>query len=343
MPTKWLNAFAVLASVLAGTVIVVANANRPAAHYLSNASYDPTRELYRELNPRFEAKYEKEHGATVAVRQSHGGSSLQAHRVASGEESADVVTLGLPSDVAVVQNRGLIAENWRDRLPNHSRPYYSTIVFVVRKGNPRGVRDWPDLVKGDISVIVPDPKTSGNGKLAALAAWGASVLRGASENEARAFLRAFYAHAPFLLPAARAAGDAFALEGKGDVHVAWENEALREVSASKAALEIVYPPLTILAEPSVAWVDATVAKRGSEGLARAYLEFLFSEEAQEIIARNGYRPIDEGAARRHAKRLPPIELFPVERIARDWPDAQRKFFGEGGVIDAVYTPKPRAE
>lgn len=343
MRSQWLNALAVLASVLAGSLIVVANTKHPAAHYLSNASYDPTRELYRQLNPLFEAKYEGEQGSGVAVRQSHGGSSLQARRAASGEESPDVVTLGLPSDVMIIQNRGLIAQNWRERLPNQSRPYYSTIIFVVRKGNPHGVRDWPDLVKGEISVIVPDPKTSGNGKLAALAAWGAAALRGASESEARDFLRAFYAHAPFLLPAARAAGDAFALEGKGDVHIAWENEALREVEASRGALEIVYPPLSILAEPSVAWVDANVEKRHSERLARSYLEFLFSEEAQEIIAQNGYRPFDEAAARRHAKRLPPMELFSIERIAQDWMDAQRKFFGEGGIVDAVYTPKPRAE
>ena len=343
MRSQWLNALAVLASVLAGTVIVVANTEPPAAHYLFNASYDPTRELYRELNRRFEAKYEAEHGSGVAIRQSHGGSSLQARRAASGEASPDVVTLGLPSDVMAIQNRGLIAENWRDRLPNHSRPYCSTIVFVVRKGNPHGVHDWPDLVKGEISVIVPDPKTSGNGRLAALAAWGAAQLRGASESDAKDFLRDFYAHAPFLLPAARAAGDAFALEGKGDVHIAWENEALREVEASRGALEIVYPPLSILAEPSVAWIDANIEKRHSERLARAYLEFLFSEEAQEIIAQNGYRPIEEAAALRHAKRLPPMELFPIERIAQDWADAQRKFFGEGGIVDAVYTPKPRVE
>ncbi len=343
MRSQWLNALAVLASVLAGTLIVVANAERPAAHYLFNVSYDPTRELYRDLNRLFEGKYEGEHGSGVAIRQSHGGSSLQALRVASGEDSPDVVTLGLPSDVMAIQNRGLIAENWRDRLPNHSRPYYSTIVFVVRKGNPHRVRDWPDLVKGEISVIVPDPKSSGNGKLAALAAWGAAVLRGASESEAREFLHAFYAHAPFLLPAARAAADAFSLEKQGDVHVAWENEALREVDASRGALEIVYPPVSILAEPSVAWVDANVDKHHSERLARAYLEFLFSEEAQEVMARNGYRPVDEAVARRHAKRLPPIELFSIERIAQDWPDAQRKFFGESGIIDAVYTLKPRAE
>ncbi len=343
MRSKWINALAVLASVLAGSLIVVANVKRPAAHYLSNASYDPTRELYRELNPLFEAKYEEEHGSSVAVRQSHGGSSVQARRAASGEESPDVVTLGLPSDVMLIQNRGLIAQNWRERLPNQARPYYSTIVFVVRKGNPHGVRDWPDLVNGEISVIVPDPKTSGNGKLAALGAWGAAKLRGASESQAKEYLRAFYAHTPFLLPAARAAGEAFALEGKGDVHIAWENEALREVETSRGALEIVYPPLSILAEPTVAWVDANVEKHQSERLSRAYLEFLFSDQAQEIIARNGFRPIDEAATRRHSKRLPPIELFPIERIARDWADAQRQFFGEGGIIDAVYRPKPRAE
>jgi len=343
MRWPWLNILSVLAAICAGALIVVQNRQGSATQVLLNVSYDPTRELYRDLNSRFVAAYEKEHGVSVAIRQSHGGSSVQAKLVARSELGADVVTLGLPSDVAAIQSHGLIANNWRERLPNHSRPYYSTIVFVVRKGNPRNIRDWPDLVKDDIEVITPDPKTSGNGKLTALAAWGSVVLRGGSEDEARGFLRGLYAHTPFLLTAARTAGVAFTVEKKGDVHVAWENEALREVDESKDGLEIVYPPTSILAEPSVAWVDTNTRQHGAEPLARAYLEFLFGDEAQEIIARAGYRPYDRAVLARHADRLPQIELFSISAIARDWGDAQNKFFGDNGVIDSVYKPKPRPE
>jgi sulfate transport system substrate-binding protein len=235
----------------------------------------------------------------------------------------------------------LIPDGWEQRLPNRSRPYNSTIVFVVRRGNPYAIHDWPDLVTGAVEVIVPDPKTSGNGKLAALAAWGAIVTRGGSENEARAYLKALYAHTPFLDSAARSTGVAFAVEKKGDVHLAWENEALRETKESKGQLEIVYPPISILAEPTVAWVDVNVTKHNSASLARAYLEFLFTDEAQEIIAREGYRPFNAQILEKHSDRLPNIDLFPITAIARDWTDAQRRFFTDNGIIDAVYTPKPR--
>jgi sulfate transport system substrate-binding protein len=191
-------------------------------------------------------------------------------------------------------------------------------------------------------VITPDPKTSGNGKLTALAAWGAIVTRGGSEAEARTYLKSLYERAPFLVPAARAAGIAFAVEKIGDVHLAWENEALREVAESRGELEVVYPPVSILAEPSVAWVDANVANDGSGRLARAYLEYLFTDEAQEIIARSGYRPFNPQILQRHAERLPPLNLFPVTAIARDWEDAQTRFFADNGIIETVYRPKPRA-
>jgi len=343
MRIPWLNIAAAVASVAAIGAVVVKNVEGRAAHHLLNVSYDPTRELYQDLNPRFAAAYEKETGSSIAVKQSHGGSSYQARRVALGEEPADVVTLGLPSDVEGLHKRGLLPDGWSERLPNHSQPYHSTIVFVVRKGNPHGVRDWADLVKPGVEVILPDPKTSGNGKLAALAAWGAVVTRGGTESEARDFLKALYDHAPFLVAAARAAGVAFAVEKKGDVHIAWENEALRESDASKGELEIVYPSISILAEPTVAVVDANAAKHASAKQAQAYLQFLFTPEAQEIIARNGYRPVDPQIHARNARRLPAINLFPVTAIARDWQDAQQKFFAENGIIDAVYTPKPRTE
>jgi sulfate transport system substrate-binding protein len=337
----WINIAAVVAALGAVALIAVKNADGTGTAELLNVSYDPTRELYQHINAQFAAHHKDEAGRPAAIRQSHGGSSYQARLVTSGELKADVVTLGLPSDVEALHKRGLIADGWQKRLPNNSQPYYSTIVFVVRNGNPHGIRDWPDIVNPDIEVIVPDPKTSGNGKLAALAAWGATVTRGGNDTDARNFLKLLYDRAPFLVPAARAAGTAFAIEGIGDVHVAWENEALREVAEAKGKLEIVYPPVSILAEPTVAWVDSNVSANKSERLARSYLEFLFTDEAQETIALDGYRPYKPAILQKHATRLPPIALFPVTAIARDWNDAQQKFFAENGIIDAVYTPKPR--
>jgi sulfate transport system substrate-binding protein len=277
----------------------------------------------------------------VDIRQSHGGSSRQARLAVSGELKPDVVTLGLPSDIDALRKHGQVAEGWAARLPNQSRPYYSTIVFVLRKGNPRAIHDWPDILKPGVEVITPDPKSSGNGKLTALAAWGAIVTRGGSEVDARNYLKALYEHAPFLVPAARAAGVAFAIEKIGDVHLAWENEALREVAEARGEFDVIYPPVSILAEPAVTWVEANVAKNGSAALARAYLDYLFTDEAQEIIARNGYRPYNAQVLQRHAEQLPPLKLFAVTAIARDWDDAQTKFFADNGIIDTVYRPKPR--
>jgi sulfate transport system substrate-binding protein len=326
---------------LAVLAIGAKNYQRNADVKLLNVSYDPTRELYQKVNPRFAATYGKETGRKVLVTQSHGGSSRQARTVIAGDQPADVVTLGLRSDVEALHKRGLIADGWAARLPNHSQPYYSTIVFVVRRGNPFGIRDWPDLVRGSLEIITPDPKTSGNGKLSALAAWGAIVTRGGSEADARAYLEALYDHAPFLEIGARAAGIAFAVEKVGDVHLAWENEALREVAESKGELELIYPKVSILAEPTVAWVDANVTRHGTESAARAYLGFLFTDEAQEIIAENGYRPFKAEILKKHRDRFPELELFPVTAVARDWEDAQQRFFAENGIIDTVYRPKPR--
>ncbi|WP_026608008.1 sulfate ABC transporter substrate-binding protein [Methylocapsa acidiphila] len=343
MRVSWINVGAMAAVVVAVALLVVKNREGHAAHQILNASYDPTRELYQSINPRFAEKYEKEAGSSVAIKQSHAGSSYQAKLVASGELKADVVTLGLPSDVEALHNKGLIPDGWEQRLPNQSRPYTSTIVFVVRRGNPHAIYDWPDLLKDGIDVIVPDPKTSGNGKLAALAAWGAVITRGGNESEAHDFLKSLYAHAPFLDPAARAAGIAFSVEKKGDVHLAWENEALREANESAGQLEVVYPPVSILAEPTVAWVDANVDKHESSTLARAYLEFLFADEGQEIIAREGYRPFNAEILKKQSKHFGKIDLFSITAIAHDWTDAQRRFFADNGIIDAVYTPKPRTE
>jgi sulfate transport system substrate-binding protein len=342
MRIPWLSVGGIAAAVFAIGLIVTKNVDGYTPHHILNVSYDPTRELYQKINPAFAARYQKETGEAVAIRQSHGGSSYQARQVATGALAADVVTLGLPSDVEGLAKRGIVGADWKSRLPNNARPYYSTVVFVVRKGNPLNIKDWPDLVRDNIEVITPDPKTSGNGKLTLLAAWGSVIARGGGETEARAFLKALLDHAPFLVPAARVAGVAFSVEKKGDVSVAWENEALREVAETKGAVEIVYPPISILAEPAVAWVDANVAKNNSEAISRAYLEFLFSDEAQTIIAREGYRPSNAAIAEKFVERLPPLKLFSITLIAKEWSDAQQKFFAENGVVDAIYVAKPRA-
>jgi sulfate/thiosulfate transport system substrate-binding protein len=339
--TRALDLTAVALSVLAVLVIGAKNYERNADVKLLNVSYDPTRELYQKLNPRFIEKYQKETGRHALVTQSHGGSSRQGRSVIAGEQVADVVTLGLRSDVEALHKRGLIADAWWARLPNNSQPYYSTIVFVVRHGNPSGIVDWPDLVRGSTEVITTDPKTSGNGKLSVLAAWGAIVLRGGSEADARAYLKAFYDHTPFLEAGARSAGTAFAIEKLGDVQVTWENEALRELAESKGDLEIVYPKLSILAEPVVAWVDANVNKNGTLAPAKSYLEFLFSDAAQEIVAASGYRPYRPEILSKHRARFPDLNLFQITAIAKDWEDAQLRFFAENGIIDTVYKPKPR--
>jgi len=337
----WLNIAALAAIVVAGVLLVANNVHGKLPSRLVNVSYDPTRELYRDINAQFIERQQKAGAGRVEIEQSHGGSSRQARLSISGELDPDVVTLGLPSDVDALRKRGLVAEGWAARLPNQSRPYYSTIVFVVRKGNPQGIHDWPDLIRPGIEVITPDPKSSGNGKLTALAGWGAIVTRGGSEDDARQYLKALYEHAPFLVAAAREASVAFVDEKLGDVHVAWENEALREVAESRGELQVVYPPVSILAEPSVAWVDAHVARHGSAALAKSYLEYLFTDEAQETIAHDGYRPWSAAVLARHTDTLPPLSLFTVQALARDWEDAQNKFFADNGVIDTVYKPKPR--
>ena len=333
-----LNLAAIAGVVVAVTLIGVKNVQGDTTHEVLNVSYDPTRELYSRLNAQFVAQYLQETGVRLQVRQSHGGSSRQARSVLTGEQQADVVTLGLYSDVEALRKHGLIADDWAERLPHHSQPYYSTIVFVVRKGNPKHIHDWPDLIGPGVEVVTPDPKTSGNGKLSALAAWGAVTTRGGSTAAARDYLRALYQHAQRLDTGARGAATAFAIEKVGDVQLAWENEALREVGDARDELEIVYPPVSILAEPYVAWVDANVERHHSERYARAYLEYLFSDAAQRVIAQAGYRPYKEEIARQFSATLPLIKLFPITAIARDWDDANHTFFDENGILDTVYKP-----
>jgi sulfate/thiosulfate-binding protein len=340
-PPRWAtDALALLAIAGAATAVVAKNiaGQDPAGHFL-NVSYDPTRELYRDVDRAFSAEYARTTGQTLTVAQSHGGSSRQARAVIGGLP-ADVVTLAMHSDVVALQRHGLIADGWEARLPNGSRPYTSTIVFVVRRGNPRQIRDWRDLTKPGVAIVTPDPRTSGNGKLSFLAAWGSVVHAGGSEAEARAFVADLYRHAGTLAEGARGAATAFADEKIGDVHLTWENEALREVEEAKGDLAIVYPRSSILAEPYVAWVDANVARKGTAAVAKAYLEFLFTPAAQELIAAHGYRPSDPRALAAHAGQFPPLDLFAVTLLAKDWEEAQQKFFGDGGVFDRLEHPGP---
>ena len=304
---------------------------------LLNVSYDPTRELWRQLNERFIAASAKSPGGQLSIKQSHGGSSAQARAVIDGLE-ADVVTLALEPDTDAIRKAGLIGDGWQKRLPNGSVPYTSTIVFVVRKGNPKGIKDWPDLVKPGIQVITPSPKTSGNGKLSFLAAWGAVVSRGGSEAAALDYVTKLYKQVPVLDSGARGSTTTFAQKKLGDVHLTWENEAHLEVEEAGGELEIVNPPVSILATPPVAVVDANAKRHGTEAAARAYLEYLYTEEAQEIIAKNSYRPVKPEVLARHKADLPELKLFPVTAIAKDWDDAFAKFFGEGKVFDSIYKP-----
>jgi sulfate transport system substrate-binding protein len=340
MTNRWLNAFALTAAALSVVLIGAKNIEGAKQGQILNVSYDPTRELYADLNVRFISQYEIETGKKLTIKQSHGGSSRQAKAVIDGLE-ADVVTLALPSDIEGLRKRGLIADGWAKRLPNESEPYTSTIVFVVRKGNPLNIRDWPDLIRPGVTIVTPNPKSSGNGKLSFLAAWGSVIQRGGDEEAARDFVKSFYQHAPVLDGGARGAATTFAIEKVGDVHLTWENEALREVADSNGELEIMYPPISIKAEPAVAWVDANVSRHGSVEAAKAYLKFLFSGEAQHLIAQHGYRPIDLEILKKHSSILPPIELFPITAIAKDWEDAQQRFFADNGVFDVIYAPKPR--
>jgi len=341
MKTRWLNTFALIAAAAAAALVAVGNTDRGQSNQLLNVSYDPTRELFTDLNRQFIAKYQTETGRTLTIKQSHGGSARQARAVIDGLQ-ADVVTLALFPDVDALRQRGLLPDGWVQRLPHHSAPWTSTIVFVVRKGNPLRIRDWPDLANAGVSVVTPNPKTSGNGKLSLLAAWGSVIYRGGNEDGAREYLRRLYAHVPVLDEGARGASTTFAEENTGDVHLTWENEALRAVDDHTGELEIVYPPVSILAEPCVAWLDINVARRQTAAAAKAYLEFLYTVPAQETIARYGYRPINPEILNKYADRLPKIDLFPVTILARDWGDAQQKFFSERGIFGLIYKPKVKS-
>lgn len=303
---------------------------------LLNVSYDPTRELWKQLNEAFIAQYERDTGKKISIRQSHGGSSSQARQVVDGVE-ADVVTLAMWPDTNLLHKAGLLSDKWENRLPNGSLAYSSTIVFVVRKGNPKGIKDWPDLVKGDVQVITPSPKTSGNGKLSFLAAWGSVTQRGGTEAEALAYVTELYKRTPVLDVAARGATTTFAQKGIGDVHLTWENEAHLEKQESGAELEIIYPPVSVLAEPLITWVDANVKRKHTEAVAKAYLEFLYTVPGQEIIAKNHYRPTNVEVAEHFAAEFPKIDFFSVQKAFGNWDSAIAKFFAEGAIFDQIYS------
>ncbi|HEX8297042.1 MAG TPA: sulfate ABC transporter substrate-binding protein [Chthoniobacteraceae bacterium] len=304
---------------------------------LLNVSYDPTRELWRDLNSNFIAKWEKEHGGKLTINQSHGGSSTQARAVIDGLE-ADVVTLASFLDTEAIAKKGQIKPGWIDRLPQRSLPYYSTVVFVVRKGNPKGIKDWPDLVKEGVQIVTPNPKTSGNGYLSFFSAWGSVVLRGGSREDAVAYVTKLYQQVPVLDSGARGATTTFVQKGIGDVHLAWENEAHLEVREAKGNLDLIYPPISIRAEPHVAVVDENVDRKGTREAAEAYLKYAYTDEAQEIAAKHFYRPTNEAILKKSGV-FPDLKLFPITDIAKDFPDAHKQFIGEGGIFDAIYKPK----
>lgn len=306
---------------------------------LLNVSYDPTRELWRDLNQQFIAGYESDTGRKLSIKQSHGGSSTQARAVIDGLE-ADVVTLAMPSDTNAISKRGLIGTDWEGRLGNKSLPYYSTIVFVVRKGNPKGVKDWPDLVnKPDIKIVTPNPKTSGNGQLSFYTAWGSVTTRGGTEEQAKEFVTELYKRVPVLDSGARGSTTTFVQKKIGDVHLAWENEAHLEVREANGELELIYPPVSIRAEPKVAVVDANADRKGTRQAAEAYLKYLYSDEAQETIAKHYYRPSNADVLKRHVQTFPEIKLFTITDIAVSWEDAHKRYIGEGSVFDSIYRPK----
>lgn len=308
---------------------------------LLNVSYDPTRELYKDFNSTFARYWKAKTGQNVTVKQSHGGSGKQARAVIDGLE-ADVVTLALAYDIDEIGDKAkLIPENWQKRLPHNSSPYTSTIVFLVRKGNPKKIKDWNDLVKPGVSVITPNPKTSGGARWNYLAAWAYALKqKGGDEAKARDFVGRLYRNVPVLDSGARGSTTTFVQRGLGDVLLAWENEAYLAVNElGRDKFEIVTPSLSILAEPPVTVVDKVVDKKGTRKVAEAYLNYLYSPEGQEIAARNYYRPTDKKVAARHAGTFARVRLITVDQVFGGWRKAQKIHFADGGVFDQIYQPR----
>ncbi|MEP9348293.1 sulfate ABC transporter substrate-binding protein [Xanthobacter sp. KR7-225] len=328
-----------LSALFAGAALaLVSGAALAADTTLLNVSYDPTRELYVDVNKAFAAEWLKSRpGDTLKINQSHGGSGKQARAVIDGLE-ADVVTLALAYDIDAIAEKGLIARDWQKRLPENSAPYTSTIVFLVRKGNPKNIRDWDDLVKPGVKIVTPNPKTSGGARWNYLAAWGYALRKnGGDETKAKDFVKALFKNAPVLDTGARGSTVTFVERGIGDVLLAWENEAYLSVNElGPDKFDIVTPSLSILAEPPVTVVDKVVEKQGTRDISEAYLKFLYTPAGQEIAAKHYYRPRDEQVAARHKDTFAKVDLFTIDQVFGGWQKAQKTHFADGGVFDQIY-------
>jgi sulfate/thiosulfate transport system substrate-binding protein len=340
LPMTGVALVAIVISACAGApdTDLAAGGGSASAIELLNVSYDPTRELYQEIDAAFVNAWRGKTGQTVLIRQSHGGSGSQARSVIDGL-AADVVTLALAYDIDALAKAGLIDANWQRRLPDNSAPYTSTIVFLVRKGNPKAIKDWADLVKPGVSVITPNPKTSGGARWNYLAAWGYALQQpGGSEPSARRFLTELFANVPVLDSGARGATNTFVQRGIGDVLLAWENEAYLAVEEAKDQIEIVVPSVSILAEPPVTIVDTVVDKKGTRAVAEAYLQFLYTPEGQELVAKHHYRPRNAQVAAKYAGRFADVTLFTIDEAFGGWQNAQATHFADGGTFDQIYRP-----
>ena len=328
-------------AVLIGACALVPSAARAAPTQLLNVSYDPTRELYQQVDAAFAKRWQATAKQPINIKQSHGGSGKQARAVIDGLP-ADVVTLALAYDIDQISKRGLIASNWQARLPNNSAPYYSTIVLLVRHGNPKHIGDWDDLIRPDVKVITPNPKTSGGARWNYLAAWGFALKKYGSPQKAKLFMAKLFRNVPVLDSGARGATTTFVERGQGDVLIAWENEALLATKGlAPGKFDIVVPSVSILAEPPVAVVDKVVDKRGTRAAAEAYLKFLYTPQAQDIIARNYFRPRNAAVAARYRSQFPNMSLFTIDRNFGGWAKAQALHFNDGGLFDQEYEAAKR--
>ncbi len=327
-----------LASVLLAATVPLAAPALAADTTILNVSYDVMREVFKDINPAFIADYKKKTGETVTVNQSHGGSSKQARSVADGLE-ASVVTLNQANDVDLLADRGLVAADWKAKFPNNAAPFYSTVIYLVRKGNPKGVKDWPDLAKPDVKVIIPNPKTSGNGRYTYLAAWGSVLKKGGTEAQARELVGKIFKNVPVMDTGGRAATTTFAQRQLGDVLVTFENEVFLVKEEFGDNFDIVYPPTSVLAESPVAVVDKVVDKRNLRKPATAYLNFLYSDAGQEILAKHHLRPRSDAVAKKYAATFKPITLQSVDEVFGGWRAVQKKHFDDGGEFDRIYSVK----
>ena len=330
----------IVSSLLAASAVLLGLPLQAAAAetVLLNASYDVARELFKDINPAFVADWKKTTGETISINQSHGGSSKQARSVADGMEAA-VVTMNQANDIDFLADHGVVAADWNKKFPNNAAPFYSTMIYLVRKGNPKQIKDWNDLAKPGVQVIIPNPKTAGNGRYTYLAAWGSVIKHGGNEAQARALVAKIFKNVPVLDAGGRGATTTFTQRQIGDVLVTFENEVNLVRAEFGDNFEVVYPPMSILAESPVAVVDKVVDKRGIRKQATGYLNFLYSETAQDIIARHYFRPRSEAAARKYAANFKPIVLFTVDDVFGGWKAAQKKHFDDGGEFDKIYQSK----